>query len=84
MTCGQLDWFLLLIRYDQITTSQNYIYIYVKNVYVKKVIAPIFFLSSSFPSLSLELMPYLVMDILGDYPGLPGLFVAAAYSGSLR
>lgn len=29
-------------------------------------------------------MPYLVMDILGDYPGLPGLFVAAAYSGSLR
>lgn len=29
-------------------------------------------------------MPYLVMDILRDYPGLPGLFVAAAYSGSLR
>ena len=37
-----------------------------------------------FSYLSLELMPYLVMDILGDYPGLPGLFVAAAYSGSLR
>uniref|UniRef100_A0A669EEP9 Solute carrier family 5 member 8 n=1 Tax=Oreochromis niloticus TaxID=8128 RepID=A0A669EEP9_ORENI len=30
-----------------------------------------------------QLMPYLVMDILGDYPGLPGLFVAAAFSGSL-
>uniref|UniRef100_A0AAX7VNJ6 Solute carrier family 5 member 8 n=1 Tax=Astatotilapia calliptera TaxID=8154 RepID=A0AAX7VNJ6_ASTCA len=30
-----------------------------------------------------QLMPYLVMDVLGDYPGLPGLFVAAAFSGSL-
>ncbi|CAL8318762.1 unnamed protein product [Lota lota] len=30
-----------------------------------------------------QLMPYLVMDILRNYPGIPGLFVAAAYSGSL-
>ncbi|KAK3544817.1 hypothetical protein QTP86_027494, partial [Hemibagrus guttatus] len=30
-----------------------------------------------------QLMPYLVMDILGNYPGIPGLFVAAAYSGTL-
>ncbi|KAM6984776.1 sodium-coupled monocarboxylate transporter 1 [Aplochiton taeniatus] len=34
-------------------------------------------------SASDQLMPYLVMDILKDYPGLPGLFVAAAYSGTL-
>ncbi|KAM9467819.1 sodium-coupled monocarboxylate transporter 1 [Clarias gariepinus] len=30
-----------------------------------------------------QLMPYLVLDILGDFPGIPGLFVAAAYSGTL-
>ncbi|XP_062338651.1 sodium-coupled monocarboxylate transporter 1 [Osmerus eperlanus] len=30
-----------------------------------------------------QLMPYLVLDILRDYPGLPGMFVAAAYSGTL-
>ncbi|XP_006914616.1 sodium-coupled monocarboxylate transporter 1 [Pteropus alecto] len=30
-----------------------------------------------------QLMPYLVLDILQDYPGLPGLFVACAYSGTL-
>ncbi|NXU32033.1 SC5A8 protein, partial [Thalassarche chlororhynchos] len=30
-----------------------------------------------------QLMPYLVLDILHDFPGLPGLFVASAYSGTL-
>ncbi|NXM75757.1 SC5A8 protein, partial [Serilophus lunatus] len=30
-----------------------------------------------------QLMPYLVLDILSDYPGVPGLFVASAYSGTL-
>ncbi|KAG9281038.1 sodium-coupled monocarboxylate transporter 2 [Astyanax mexicanus] len=30
-----------------------------------------------------QLMPYFVLDILGRYPGLPGLFVACAFSGTL-
>ncbi|XP_015276772.1 PREDICTED: sodium-coupled monocarboxylate transporter 1 [Gekko japonicus] len=30
-----------------------------------------------------QLMPYLVLDILGDFPGVPGLFVAGTYSGTL-
>ncbi|KAM9388152.1 LOW QUALITY PROTEIN: sodium-coupled monocarboxylate transporter 1 [Phaethornis superciliosus] len=30
-----------------------------------------------------QLMPYLVMDILSEFPGVPGLFVASAYSGTL-
>ncbi|XP_076967882.1 sodium-coupled monocarboxylate transporter 1 [Tamandua tetradactyla] len=30
-----------------------------------------------------QLMPYLVLDILQEHPGLPGLFVACAYSGTL-
>lgn len=31
-----------------------------------------------------QMMPYLVVDILTGYPGLPGLFFAAVCSGSLR
>ncbi|XP_060696033.1 sodium-coupled monocarboxylate transporter 1 [Hemiscyllium ocellatum] len=30
-----------------------------------------------------QLMPYMVLDILGSYPGLPGLFVACICSGTL-
>ncbi|CAG2118243.1 unnamed protein product, partial [Medioppia subpectinata] len=30
-----------------------------------------------------QLMPYYVMDTLAKYPGLPGLFVACVFSGSL-
>ncbi|KAM8972006.1 sodium-coupled monocarboxylate transporter 1-like [Pelodytes ibericus] len=30
-----------------------------------------------------QLMPFLVLIILKDYPGVPGLFVACAYSGTL-
>ncbi|KFZ50459.1 Sodium-coupled monocarboxylate transporter 1, partial [Antrostomus carolinensis] len=30
-----------------------------------------------------QLMPYLVLDILHNFPGVPGLFVASAYSGTL-
>ncbi|XP_051548007.1 sodium-coupled monocarboxylate transporter 2 [Myxocyprinus asiaticus] len=30
-----------------------------------------------------QLMPYFVMEVLGAFPGLPGLFVACAFSGTL-
>uniref|UniRef100_A0A8C4PX50 Solute carrier family 5 member 8 n=1 Tax=Eptatretus burgeri TaxID=7764 RepID=A0A8C4PX50_EPTBU len=30
-----------------------------------------------------QLMPYLVIEIFRDYPGVPGLYVACAYSGTL-
>ncbi|XP_072049092.1 sodium-coupled monocarboxylate transporter 2-like [Amphiura filiformis] len=30
-----------------------------------------------------QLIPYFLMDIFGDYPGLPGLFVAAIFSAAL-
>nr|XP_014433638.1 sodium/iodide cotransporter [Pelodiscus sinensis] len=31
-----------------------------------------------------QYMPYLVLDIFEKYPGVPGLFLACAYSGTLR
>lgn len=31
-----------------------------------------------------QLLPLLVMRIFGDYPGLPGLFVAGVFSAALR
>ncbi|XP_044535089.1 sodium-coupled monocarboxylate transporter 1-like [Gracilinanus agilis] len=37
----------------------------------------------SLSTLKVHLMPYLALDILGTHRGLPGLFVSAAYSGTL-
>lgn len=31
-----------------------------------------------------QLMPYYVMDIAGNIPGLPGLFIAGVFCASLR
>ena len=31
-----------------------------------------------------QMLPYLVVDVFQDLPGLAGMFVAAAYSGTLR
>ncbi|MGH0141655.1 UNVERIFIED_CONTAM: hypothetical protein FKN15_010468 [Acipenser sinensis] len=39
--------------------------------------------TAGFVSAPDQLMPYFVMDILGSLPGLPGLFVACAFSGTL-
>lgn len=36
------------------------------------------------PRAELQLMPYLVLDLFEEYPGVAGLFVAAVYAGSLR
>lgn len=32
----------------------------------------------------LQLMPYFVLDIFENIPGVPGLFLSCAYSGTLR
>ncbi|XP_018111558.1 sodium-coupled monocarboxylate transporter 1 isoform X1 [Xenopus laevis] len=39
--------------------------------------------TAKFVSAPDQLMPYLALDILRDYPGLPGLFVSCVYSGTL-
>jgi len=31
-----------------------------------------------------QMGPYFVMDIFKDYPGLPGLYICSAFSGTLR
>ena len=31
-----------------------------------------------------QIVPYFVMDVVGNLPGLPGLFVAGVFSGALR
>lgn len=36
------------------------------------------------PHIPPQLVLYFVMDVLQDMPGLPGLFVACLFSGSLR
>ena len=33
---------------------------------------------------TLQILPLFVMEIMGRVPGLPGLFIAAVFSGSLR
>uniref|UniRef100_A0A8D0G8G5 Solute carrier family 5 member 12 n=1 Tax=Sphenodon punctatus TaxID=8508 RepID=A0A8D0G8G5_SPHPU len=39
--------------------------------------------TAGFISAPVQLMPYFVMDIFSTMPGLPGLFVACAFSGTL-
>ncbi|XP_051779093.1 sodium-coupled monocarboxylate transporter 2 [Erpetoichthys calabaricus] len=40
-------------------------------------------LAAGFVSAPDQIMPYFVMEVLGNLPGLPGLFVACAFSGTL-
>ncbi|RMB97852.1 hypothetical protein DUI87_25330 [Hirundo rustica rustica] len=40
--------------------------------------------TAAFISAPDQLMPYFVMDIFSSMPGVPGLFVACAFSGTLR
>ena len=34
--------------------------------------------------MSFQLIPLLTMDLVGQYPGLPGLVISCIFSGSLR
>ena len=40
--------------------------------------------SSKIVSKADQILPYFVMDVLGEWKGLPGLFVAGIFSGALR
>uniref|UniRef100_A0A9J8CQD6 Solute carrier family 5 member 8 n=1 Tax=Cyprinus carpio carpio TaxID=630221 RepID=A0A9J8CQD6_CYPCA len=53
------------------------------NIYMKFLIYSEYATLMSLSIICNKLMPYLVLDILSEYPGVPGLFVAAAYSGTL-
>lgn len=46
--------------------------------------SPYISVSSSSSFFFFQLMPYFVMEIFDTMPGLPGLFVACAFSGTLR
>lgn len=39
--------------------------------------------TAGFVSAPDQLMPYFVLEVLGNFPGLPGLYVACAFSGTL-
>lgn len=47
------------------------------------ILCPFVFFSHPTSSF-LQMVLYFVMDVLQDVPGLPGLFVACLFSGSLR
>jgi len=61
-----------------------------KNSFISKLL-PVYFekeiiyeISTQYVSKPDQLFPLFVMDILGQFPGVPGLFVAGIFSGALR